>query len=431
MPITSAAILAIGDELVLGQTVDTNTAWIAQRLAARGIMANLHLTVPDDHHAIRDAFLQAADTAPWVIVTGGLGPTADDLTRFALAEAMGVDLVEDADALSTLKTWFEGRGKPMPQRNRVQAMIPRTASALPNPVGTAPGIHAKLNNAQVFVMPGVPRELFAIYQERVEPTIVAASGGNILMTRKINTFGVGESAIGETLSDLMTRDANPTIGTTVSGGVVSVRIRASGTRHDDVVCLLSTAQKQVETRLCALVYGLDDTLLQDATIALLREKNMTVATAESCTGGMISASLTDVAGSSAVFLGGFVTYANDRKINDLAIDEDTLSNHGAVSAAVARAMAQGARQRTGADIAIATTGIAGPEGGTPDKPVGTVWFGLATPSESCAYHAKLRGDRAMIRNRSKMIALQLIRFATMGEDPAQMDWLTADSAVVK
>ncbi|WP_428389603.1 competence/damage-inducible protein A [Mucisphaera sp.] len=425
-----AAILAIGDELVLGQTVDTNTAWVCQRLAARGIMAKLHLTVPDDHEAIKAAFLQAAEAAPWVIVTGGLGPTDDDLTRFALADAMVVSLEEDAAALAELRTWFEGRGRPMPEKNRVQAMIPAGARALANPVGTAPGIRAELNGSRVFVMPGVPRELFVIFEQSVVPEIDEASSGHYLLTRKINTFGLGESAVGELLQDLMQRDANPTIGTTVAGGVVSVRIRATSESRQGALLLLDAAETKVRERLGVLVYGNDDVLLQEATVDLLKRRSLTVATAESCTGGSVANALTDVPGSSAVFLGGYVTYANAQKIS-LGVPEALIDAHGAVSGEVAEAMAGAARQAVGSSLAVSTTGIAGPDGGTPEKPVGTVWFGLATDEGAQAWRARLRGDRAMVRERSSMIALQILRYAALEEDPSDMDWLSPTAASIQ
>lgn len=423
-----AAILAIGDELVLGQTVDTNTAWVCQRLAARGVMAKLHLTVPDDREAIRAAFLQAAESAPWVIATGGLGPTEDDLTRFALADAMGVELKEDPSAAEHLKTWYAGRGKTMPAANLVQTMLPDGSTMIPNPVGTAPGMRVRLGEAQVFVMPGVPRELFAMYADSVEPAIEAATSGHFLLTRKINTFGLGESTVAGLIGDLMRRDANPTIGTTVSGGVVSVRIRAETEQRDQAEAMLDEAERSVRERMGAYVFGVDEDLLQCVTVELLAEKTMTLATAESCTGGKLSAALTDVPGSSAVYLGGWVTYANQQK-EALGVPSELIASEGAVSASVASAMAQAARQHSGADIAISTTGVAGPGGGTDAKPVGTVWFGLADADGARAWHAKLRGDRAMVRNRATMIALQMIRYAAIGEDPGEIEWLTEGATV--
>ncbi|QDU71312.1 competence/damage-inducible protein A [Mucisphaera calidilacus] len=419
-----AAIVAIGDELVLGQTVDTNTAWVCQRLASRGIMAKLHLTVPDDRAMIRDAFAQGARTAPWVIVTGGLGPTEDDLTRFAFADALGVELAEDPQAMAHLQTWYAGRGKTMPQTNLVQAMLPAGTTVLPNPVGTAVGMQGSLGGSRVFVMPGVPRELHAIFEESVQPLIDAATAGHFLLTRKINTFGLGESTVAGVLGDLMRRDANPTIGTTVSGGVVSIRLRAETEDRAQAEAMLDDAEAAVRERMGAFVFGVDSELLQEAAVRLLGDKSITVATAESCTGGKVAAALTDVAGSSAVYPGGWVTYANEQKAANLGVDAALIEAEGAVSHAVACAMAEGARREAGVDLAISTTGIAGPSGGTDTKPVGTVWFGLADVGGSRAWHAHLRGNRTMVRDRARMIALQIVRFAALGDDPAGIEWLS-------
>jgi nicotinamide-nucleotide amidase len=425
----AAILLAIGDELCLGQTVDTNSAWVSAKLAERGVTTYAHQTVADDRKAIELAIRWAAHHAAVVIVSGGLGPTEDDLTRDALADAMGVELVEDPDALRTLEAFFRERGRPMPQRNRVQALHPRGSVTLPNPNGTAPGLCARLDKAEVFVLPGVPREMRAMVLDTVLPRIEQHHGsGRTILTAKINTFGSGESNIAERLGPLMARDRNPKVGTTVSDGIVSVRLRSE---FEDAAASqreLEQTIQEVETAVRPLAFGRDEATLQEAVIALLAQKRATLATAESCTGGLLGGMLTDVPGSSAAYAGGWITYQNALKINELGVEAGVIEAHGAVSEPVVRAMAEAALQRSGATLAASISGIAGPEGGTPDKPVGTVWLGLAWRNDSGnvetdARLTRLPGDRTAVRDRSAKCALQWVRLHLMGESADHLAWL--------
>lgn len=423
-----AVLLSIGDELALGQTVDTNAAWLAARLARLGIPCKEHRTVPDGLDTIAQAIRQCAAIADLLIITGGLGPTDDDLTRPALAKAMGVDLVVDPASVEQIAAFFKGRGRVMPERNRVQAMHPATSAMIANTCGTAPGIEATLGQTRIFVTPGVPREMFAMYEQAIEPAIASNGGsGRTILTTKINTFGQGESDIAEKLGPLMARDRNPVVGTTVAAGQVSVRIRAEYPTAGQAKQELEDTAKQVEQCVGAIRFGREDDTLQASLVKLLIEKKRAVATAESCTGGLIAGMLTDVPGSSSVVLGGWVTYANAMKTAQLGVDAVLLESHGAVSEPVVRAMAQGALQRSGADLAIATSGIAGPGGGTDEKPVGTVWFGLSWREGDAvrteARVAKFNGDRETIRDRSVKGALQLVRLHVLGEDLGLVSWL--------
>ncbi|MEM7624696.1 MAG: competence/damage-inducible protein A [Planctomycetota bacterium] len=419
-----AILLSIGDELALGQTVDTNTAWLAAQLAALGISTRLHETVSDDRRLIAASIGWASTKADLILISGGLGPTEDDLTRQALADALGVGLIEDAASMRTLETFFRSRGYAMAERNRVQAMCPEGAAMIPNPAGTAPGIRAKLNDAEVFVTPGVPREMKAMFEASVLPFLREHAGGaKTILTTKINTFGLGESDVAEKLADLMQRNRNPTVGTTVSHGLCSVRVRAefddSGRARNE----LSDTASQVESRLGPIVFGRDDDTLQSTLIAMLTERGKTVATAESCTGGMIGAMLTDVPGSSAAYLGGWVTYTNELKSSQVGVPPELIERHGAVSESVVIAMAQGARERSGADYAVSVSGVAGPGGGTPEKPVGTVWLALSTPDAAVARCARLVGNRASIRDRAAKCALQMIRLTLIDESLDNLRWL--------
>ncbi|MEM9419460.1 MAG: competence/damage-inducible protein A [Planctomycetota bacterium] len=429
-----AILLSIGDELALGQTVDTNSAWAAAKLATLGISTVLHETVSDDQDLIAASIGWASTKADLIVISGGLGPTDDDLTRQALAQAMGVELVEDAQSMADLEAFFAKRGYTMADRNRVQALCPAGATMIPNSCGTAPGIRATLNRAEVFVTPGVPREMKAMIEADVIPAVqtkLAEAGdasSKVILATKINTFGYGESDVATRLGDLMQRDRNPVVGTTVSDGICSVRVRAEFPDADHAQQQLEDTVAKVEDVMGPTVFGRDDTSLQTALVKLLLEEGKTVATAESCTGGMIGSMLTDVPGSSAAYLGGWVTYSNALKTSQLGVRPGVIEAHGAVSKEVVIAMAEGAKQRSGADYAVSVSGVAGPGGGTEEKPVGTVWLGLATPQGTTARLARLIGNRVSVRDRAAKCALQMVRLTLMGEELKHIRWFAMDEA---
>jgi len=404
-------LLSIGDELTLGQTVDTNAAWLSERLARRGFMTVKHITVADDQPMIVDAFRDAIAHADLVIATGGLGPTDDDLTRFALADVMGVGLQRDAKALAEIAEFFHFRGRSMVERNKVQADCPIGATMLANPAGTAPGIFVTIDDTPVWCVPGVPREMIALWEKHIEPNLPTVQGnGRTILTTKINTYGQGESDIAELLGDLAARDRNPMVGTTVAGGIVSVRVRSEFPDPRKAQSELDATCRRVEDVLGDLVFGRDEQTLAEAVGAMLKAAGLTLVTAESCTGGWIGKMLTDTPGSSAYYQGGWIVYTNDAKQRDLRVPMATIDQHGAVSESVARAMADGALRQSGADLAVAVTGIAGPDGGTDDKPVGTVCFGLAQRDRDTFTATHLfPGDRDHIRLRTCNYALNMVR----------------------
>lgn len=409
----NAIILSIGDELVLGQTVDTNAAWLSQKLTTRGISTRLHVTVADDRRAIAQAIVEAAAQADLIIATGGLGPTDDDLTRQALADAMGVELVLDESAVAGIQSFFTKLGRPMPERNKVQALCPVGATLLDNPAGTAPGICAKIGRAMLYSVPGVPREMMVLWTRHIEPRLPIDSG-RVILTAKINTFGKGESDVAQLLGELMDRQRNPLVGTTVSQGIVAARIRSEAADQPTAQRALAQIIEQVESRLGSIAFGHDESTLADAVGALLKQRGATLATAESCTGGLIGKMLTDQPGASDFYYGGWITYANEAKIAGLGVNRSMLDEHGAVSEAVARAMATGALARSGADLAISVTGVAGPDGGTPSKPVGTVCFGLAERGgQVISRRSVLPGDREHVRLRAANFALNMVRLALL------------------
>ena len=407
-----AVIIAIGNELTSGQTVDTNSAWLARQLVLRGIETAAHHTVVDDRAAIARALTDAVATAELVFVTGGLGPTADDLTRHGLADAMGVELEPDEKALAGLEAFFRRRGRTMVPSNRVQAMFPVGAQPIENQRGTAPGIAAKLGGSAVYVMPGVPHEMRWIYEHRIAGQLPTA--GVAIVQRVVHAFGTGESDIGSKIADLMHREANPTVGTTVAAGLISVRISARGETAGAAAALADKTAEEVKGRLGEWIIGEGDATMASAVGELLSKAGQTLSTAESCTGGMIGRMITDVGGASDYYVGGIVSYANEVKRDALGVEGQLLIDHGAVSEAVALAMAAGCRERMKTDWVIAVTGIAGPTGGTDEKPVGLVYIALASAAATTAFRHIFPGDRPTIRHRAATAALNHLRLALRG-----------------
>jgi nicotinamide-nucleotide amidase len=406
-----AGILAIGDELTSGKSLDTNSAWIAQQLGLCGIETISHATVSDNQSVIASSIRQLAESADIVIVTGGLGPTPDDLTRQSLAEAMGVELVLNEESLAQIEAFFQARNFPMSSNNRIQAMIPVGASPLANSNGTAPGITASLKNATVFVTPGVPQEMKRMFKDHILPRL--PKGHGIILHHVIKTYGGGESVIAAKLEDLLTRSGPIVVGTTVADGLISIRItsKARDTK---------TAQKQADSviekiyhRLGELVLGVgEDASMPGAIGKLLRDCSQTLGTAESCTGGMIGQMITSVGGASDYYLGGIVSYSNDVKQKLLGVDPNLLQEHGAVSQQVAAAMAVGVCKTLGVDWGIGITGIAGPTGGTDEKPLGLVYTSLCGPDGNVTVKKHSFGDhhpREIIRQRASLGALDALR----------------------
>lgn len=413
----SAWIISIGAELTLGQTVDTNSAWLARRLAGLGVRATRHVTVSDERGDICRVLREAASAADVVLVTGGLGPTDDDLTREALADAMGEPLELDAASLERIRAFFAARGREMPERNASQAMRPRGSRALENPVGTAPGIRAMLGGRPVYVMPGVPYEMEVMFDGHVAGEIGAAARGRVIASETLLTYGLGESVVGERIADLMRRGRNPEVGTTAQHGVIGIRINAEAESVAEAERLIAADEAELRRRLGPIVFGRGEDTLASVTGRLLVERGATVTTAESCTGGLIGKMLTDVAGSSAYFVGGAVTYSNAAKTSVLGVAEELIAGHGAVSDAVARAMARGARRVFAADYALAVTGVAGPGGGTAEKPVGLVYAALADGRGERCVRLLVGAEfpRWVIRHRAACAAINLLR-ERLGEE---------------
>jgi len=407
-----AFILSIGDELVLGQTVDTNSAWISQQLASVGCDIVAHKTVGDDQQLIEAAIREGSTLADAVVISGGVGPTEDDLTRQAIGTLLGEPLELNAEWLAEMQRFFTRLARPMPKSNEIQAMIPRGATMLFNTCGTASGVRATVGGAQVFAMPGVPKEMKAMFARDVFPWLKERSGGAVILQKTLHTFGAGESTIGERLGSLMMRQRNPRVGTTVSQGIVSVRVNARYESLDRATAEMNTTVGLCRAALEDRIFGEDGETLPQVVAQLLVSGGVatSVATAESCTGGMLAKVLTDIPGSSRYFKQGWITYSNEAKASQLGVRKETLEQNGAVSEPVVKEMALGARERAAADFALSISGIAGPDGGTEAKPVGTVCIGFAHSNGVTAGTFIFPGDREMVRDRAAKMALMMLRY---------------------
>ncbi len=375
-------ILNTGTELLLGTTLNTHGKWFGEQLFKLGFRVQRLTTVPDGE-AIALALRECISRADVVLVTGGLGPTSDDLTREAAAEVLGAELIEDEAAMRSLEAFFAVRNKVMAEANRKQAQVLVGADVLPNANGTAPGIYIppRLNgagNCAVFLLPGPPRELYPMFREEVAPRLVALAGLSAppgLLELKIS--GVGESDLQQQIDAKLAEVPGLEVGYCARMGEVDLRLIG------DEAALAAGRAIALE-HFARQIVSEDGSTLEATVVRLMKERGLRLAIAESCTGGLISSRITDVPGSSAVFTHGFITYANEAKRDLLGVPQEMLDEHGAVSEAVARAMAEGALRASGADIAVAVTGIAGPDGGTPDKPVGTVWIAWASKDRPTA-----------------------------------------------
>lgn len=405
-----AEILSIGSELTSGQNLDTNSQWLSRRLAEIGIPVAFHTTVADDLFDNIACFRIAAARSDLVFASGGLGPTLDDLTRDALAAVVGVELIEHAESLAHIQQMFARRGRVMPERNRVQALLPAGGEVLFNSAGTAPGIWMQVGKSFIAAMPGVPSEMMRMFEEQVKPRILAMGlGGGVFLQRKINTFGWGESMIEEKVADFTRRGHVPEVGITVSDATISLRILAQSITVEAAVGQIAPVEQAIRARLGNLVFGVEDEDLQDAVVRLLHEKRQTLATAESITGGLVAHRVCLVPGASDYFRGGVVSYTDDVKAEQLGVPRELLERFGAVSEPVARAMAEGVRKKFGTDLAVATTGFAGPGGGTDENPVGTAYVALAHSTSTEVTRYGWLGTRYEIMSRTAKLALNMVR----------------------
>lgn len=409
--IRSAEILCVGTELLLGDIVNTNAAYLSKKLAELGISVYHQSVVGDNPERLKKALKEASERADLIITSGGLGPTYDDLTKETIAEFFGKKLIRNEEILESITSYFAEIGKIMTENNKKQADIPEGAIVLKNDYGTAPGviIEDEERDITAIMLPGPPRELEPLFLYEAIPYLIKRSG-NVLVSRNINIFGMGESSVESVLRELMESSQNPTVAPYCKEGEVRLRVTAKAENSEKAYKMCSeTVEKILKTSVATAVYGIDTDSIEEELVKRLKASGKTIATAESCTGGLIAKRITDISGSSAVFLGGCVTYANSAKEGLIGVSGDSLKKYGAVSEQVALEMARGVRRAVGADIAVSTTGIAGPDGGSAEKPVGTVWVGISSEKGERAVLLKLssRRERSYIRILAASNALYL------------------------
>jgi len=402
-----AEIIAVGTELLLGEVLNTNARYLSSQFARLGIDVYHHVTVGDNFNRLVEALRVARGRSDLVVVTGGLGPTADDITREAVAEAWGCPLVTDETLLEAIRTYFCNRQVEMTKNNQSQAQLPEGAIPLANARGTAPGFYLADTQARVACLPGPPGECRWMFSEVLVP-LIGEEGllpASRLYSRDILTAGIGESTVASRLADIIAAQTDPTIATYSGSGTVRIRLTTRAEGPEKARARLDPVLGEVRDRLGDFIYGYDADTLPGVIGEALKERQLSLSVVESCTGGGLAAMITEVAGSSAYFVGGIVPYSNTVKEKLLNVSKADMVEHGAVSEAVAAAMAAGGATRLGSDVAVAITGVAGPGGGTKEKPVGTVCFGFHGPWGTETERHFFSGDRPGVRRRSNVFAL--------------------------
>ena len=414
----TAEIIAVGTELLLGNIVNTNARDISQALSAVGVNVFWHTVVGDNPQRLKEALDVARRRADIIITTGGLGPTYDDLTKQTICEAFGKPLVLHQDILDGLKVFFEKNvHMKMPSNNLQQAELPEGCTVFDNPVGTAPGCAFEADGVHVLMLPGPPFEMLTMLKGHVVPYLRNLSS-EVIVSHDIMTFGLGESPMEELMREKMSRMENPSLATYAKPSEVRLRATAKAESAEAAEAMLAPVVKDVTDFLGDYVYGVDVSSLEETCFRLLKEKGLTLATAESCTGGQVAARITDLPGASAVYRGGVVSYWTDVKAAVLGVPQETLDTYGAVSAETARAMAEGARRVTGAYIAVSVTGVAGPESDERGVPVGIVYIGLATPDGTFCRPLQLgKRRRDLVRHIACNHAFDALRRYLTGLDP--------------
>lgn len=408
-PHLTAEIIAIGSELLHPDRTDTNSLWLTEKLNSIGIEVKLKTIVGDDDARLEEAIRDAAKRSKVLITTGGLGPTEDDITRKVAARALGRRLQLNEAVLEEIRNRFASFGRPMPERNSRQAMVIDGADVLDNPNGSAPGLFLEHEETSIALLPGPPREMRPMFENYVLPRLVEKAGAVRVVRRLLRVAGLGESAVDEKIAPIYTQYTNPETTILFNKSEIEIHLTARGRTEQDAERLLDDLSARLEERLGHSIFSFRGELMEEIVGMRLSVTGYTLAVAESCTGGLIAQRLTEVPGASKYFMEGVVTYSNEAKIRALGVDKKLLRKHGAVSAEVAEAMAQGIRKRAGTDLGLSVTGVAGPTGGTEEKPVGLVYIALANDSLTEHRKVMLPGDRHLIRWRASQAALDLLR----------------------
>jgi len=405
----TAEIIAIGSELLAPDRTDTNSLWLTEKLNSLGIEVKLKTIVGDDDARLEEAIRDAVRRSKVVITTGGLGPTEDDITRKITARALGRRLLLDETVLAEIRQRFQTFGVAMPERNSRQAMVIEDAEILPNPNGTAPGMFISHEGTSIVLLPGPPREMRPMFENHATSRLAGRVGSLRVVRRLLRVAGLGESAVDEKIAPIYTQYDNPQTTILFNQSEIEIHLTARGRTETDANTLLDRLSEQIEERLGNAVFSFAGEKMEEVVGLKLAVGGYTLSVAESCTGGLIAQRLTEVPGSSKYFIEGVVAYANDAKTRTLGVEPILLLEHGAVSAPVAEAMAEGIRKRAGTDFGLSVTGIAGPGGGTEEKPVGLVYIALADDVKTDHRKLKLPGDRQLIRWRASQAALDMLR----------------------
>jgi len=403
-----AEILAVGTELLMGQIANTNAQYISARLPDVGIGVYFHSVVGDNNQRLRDVLNLAVSRSDLIIITGGLGPTKDDLTKETVAAAFNRRLIPHTESLESLRSFFGRLKRPMTDNNLKQAYMPEGAIVIRNKNGTAPGCIIEEKDRIVIMLPGPPSEMKAMFEEAVIPYLEEKSESRIV-SRFLRIFGIGESAMEDAIRDLIENQSNPTIAPYVKEGEITLRITAKYPKDKTAADIITPVEEEIRKRLGVKVYSSDNRGLDEVAADMLLQTGTTIAIAESCTGGLVSARLTEIPGISGVFNRGIISYSNQSKVENLNVKQETLYRFGAVSRETAIEMAKGVREISGTDLGLAITGVAGPDGGTPEKPVGLVYIALAEKSDVECKELRLWGSRNRIRNVASLHAFDLIR----------------------
>ena len=427
-PLRSAEIIAVGSEMLGSTRLDTNSLFLAGRLAALGISLRAKTVVGDRRSDLATFFRLALERADLIILTGGLGPTDDDLTRDVVAEVLGLPMEEDPAIVAEIEARFARRGLRMPAINRRQAMVPRGATVLNNQNGSAPGLLIPVADRLVLLLPGPPREMKPMFEDAAAAALTARAGRERFFQATIFIAGRSESHVEEAIQPIYAPLAagNPPIETTIlaAPGQIEVHLTARSADPDEADRALALARERIVAAIGADVFSVDGRSMEEIVGDLLRGADMTIAVAESCSGGLLLSRLTDVAGSSQYVMGGVVAYSNEAKTAFVDVSAETIAEHGAVSEPVATALAEGIRRRTGASIGVGVTGIAGPGGGTPRKPVGTVCLAVAGPAVTAVRTVLFHGNRAQVKHYASQTALDMVRRMVLQETASRRDPLS-------